>query len=184
MLWGIIIEFLTGGVGRALEKIKFEGDTIVFLSLFLLGILGIVMHIYGVYKFSIKVNDTKMKTNVVIYAIFRLIGFLFMLFIFMFYEVLRIALADAVGDFYLLALFGLLALGIILFVISYYFMGEYLIGIYQYTSIKLFEECGRFMKWGVFTIVILIGALLIAISYLGSIFAFAKLPNTLDIKQT
>lgn len=40
------------------------------------------------------------------------------------------------------------------------------------------------MKWGVFTIVILIGTLLIAISYLGSIFAFAKLPNTLDIKQT
>lgn len=67
MLWGIIIEFLTGGVARALEKIKFEGDTIVFLSLFLLGILGIVMHIYGVYKFSIKVNDTKMKTNVVIF---------------------------------------------------------------------------------------------------------------------
>jgi len=67
MLWGIIIEFLTGGVARALEKIKFEGDTIVFLSLFLLGILDIVMHIYRVYKFSIKVNDTKMKTNVVIF---------------------------------------------------------------------------------------------------------------------
>jgi uncharacterized membrane protein len=185
MLYGIVFDVLTSLVSRGVEGIEKAGGGeasgmfgILYIILGLLGIIGVIMHIYGVYKFSIKVNDEKIKNNAIICGVLKVVGLLF-IFLGVVGTVLGIIFLPLIicGP-------GLAILGLILYLISYYFMGEYLLGIYQYTSIKLFEECGKYMKWGVFTYILLIGFLLVGISLLGSIFAFAKLPYTLDIKST
>jgi len=134
----------------------------------ILSMLGFVLVLIALHGIGEKLGDDR-PFKYYLYSLLILIATVF-------FVILFAVLLEGGG---LGALILILPIGLVGFLSGLYYRKEAWTMMARITGVKEFEEAAKFLWWGGLTIIILIGLVLLLVSWIYQILGFARMPNKL-----